>query len=304
MVEQLEIKNLTYLKSVILNRTDADYLLDDDGIDWGSVPSQISSRNSISGLGSIVSNVTLTDPRLIHIVGWVIPGDNLTIEDKKEYLSKICNPIDPIRIYCGEYTIEGRVDSAVKFSTSMSENNEVMCKCSISIKCANPFFIRHIEKHFGANTENPIEVLHTSTNPEGIPYAVRSVPIPLENFGDFDVGAEFLLELSDSYKELYVSTRDPKTSLSSYFRFTGGLSEGSILRVNTATNEKYVSNYTYWDLDSDWVQVYRALDASSFEDWCGLTLEVYLTEESQSASFEGLTLKISYDALYLTMEDE
>lgn len=300
MVEQIELKNLSYYKSAVLNRTDADYLLDDDGIDWGSVPSQISSRSSIDGLGSIVNNVKINKPRNISIIGWIIPGEASTIEQKKDYLSKICNPMDPIRIYCGEYTIEGRLKSTIKFATTTDENNEEMCKFSLSIECVYPFFLKHVEKRVGAGTDEPIQL---SSDTEGAD-SIRSLPIELENLGDFDVGAEFLIELSDTYQDLHVITKDPKTSLSSYFSLIGALNKGSVFRINTEVNKKYVSDYGFWDLNSDWVKVYKTIDPQiPLVDWCTLTLQLGISGTTESPTFDGVSLTIKYDVPYLAMED-
>lgn len=297
MVEQLELKNLSFYKGVVLNRTDADYLLDDDGVDWGSVPSHISSYSSIDGLGSVISNVSISNPRPIRIVGWITQGEDSTIEDKKEYLSKICNPIDPIRITCGAYTIEGRMSSSIKFATTMNENNEEMCKFSLYIECPKPFFTKHIERRLGASTSEPI-LIDEAASSETV---IKSLPITLENYGDFDVGAEFLIELSDTYQDLYVVSQDPKSLLPSFFGLEGTLREGTLFRVITETNRKYVSHYDLWNLNSEWVKVYKAFD--SLSNQCQLTLELGVSSSTRAANFEGVALTIKYDILYLSMED-
>ena len=303
MVEQIEIKNLNYQKGFILNRTDAEYLLDDNGVDWGSVPSRISSYNSIDGLGGIVNKVSISKSRTIQIIGWIIPGEQATIEEKKSYLSKICNPMDVLRIYCGAYTIEGVMKSTVKFANKTDENNEEMCKFSLSLDCAYPFFIKHIEKQLGAGTNNPLYVESSTYDDAGNITHISSYPIELENPGDFDVGAEFLITLSNAYKNLRVITKDPKTTLFSYFSLLGVLQEDTIFRVNTTPNHKYVSDYGAWDLNSDWVKIYKALSPKEdSKDWCLLTIQADIPEGSLIKDFEGIQLTIEYDVPYTSME--
>lgn len=303
MVEQITLKNLVFYKSAILNRADADYLLGDNGIDWGDVPSQISSRNSIDGLGSAVNSVTITNPRTISIIGWVTSGES-SIEQKKKYLSSICNPMDPIQLSCGDYTIEGRMASAIKFAATTRENNEEMCKFSLSIECAYPFFLKHIERKLGAGTEEPISVGSMDTDTEGKVSRINSLPIALENLGDFDVGAEFVIEFSDSYKDLHVFTKDPKTNLPTYFSLLGALNSGAVFRINTETNKKYVSDYDFWDLDSAWVKIYKTIDPEDYpDDYCVLTLQMDTTESTVNPDFSGIKLTIKYDVPYLAMED-
>ena len=303
MVQKVTIENLTYLRSVTLDRIDADYLLDDDGIDWGSVPSQISYSSTIGGLGSTVKKSSMTQPRNIRIVGWIITGD-ASIEEKKAYLSKICNPIDTVCITCGGYTIKGKLSSAIKFATATDENNEEMCKFSISIACAFPFFTKTIKKSFGEGTEDPflIQVGGTGT--------IFSFPMPLENFGEFTVGAKFTITLSATYTNIGIQTYVWNHTYDGQFNLIGTFPAGTKFYVNTISDHKSVSintssapgeAYKYWDLNSDWVQIYKTL--SPEDGYCYLVLSVDDYDVSEISGFNGIRVDVEYDTAYLSMED-
>lgn len=89
MVESITISNGSH--SIVLNRTNSDYLIDDNGINWGEVSSRFSTLSNLDGYGAELNAIETTDPREIHIIGWVV-GTEAQMAAKKAYLTQVLYP--------------------------------------------------------------------------------------------------------------------------------------------------------------------------------------------------------------------
>ena len=155
MIQELQIINKVNGQQLSLARDGStQYVLDE--IDWDvpsvsfstyRVPFQIGV--SLSGVelgtrqpsitGYIVSSV---DGRAFLGKSWneFLEAQLQDIEQKKYELNKTITPLQDIRVIVGDYFIEGRPSSAVKFSNKENENNEVLCMFTIDINCFSPMF--------------------------------------------------------------------------------------------------------------------------------------------------------------------
>lgn len=140
MVEKLTIKNLRTNNILIFDMEDADYLLYEGCIDWGSVETEHNTYQYVNQIGSTITDTTLGN-RDVSISGWIIGKDLSIIESKKKVLFNLINPLSEVEVQVGAWIINGKPNTNVRFSNNYKENNEVMCKFLIQIFCANPLFI-------------------------------------------------------------------------------------------------------------------------------------------------------------------
>ena len=65
---------------------------------------------------------------------------NKKIEERKKILNALIIPDDYIRMYIGDYYIEGKPDGSIQFGKTEAENNEYFCAFLIELYCSNPMF--------------------------------------------------------------------------------------------------------------------------------------------------------------------
>lgn len=135
-----------YNNYILFNRSDSDFLIDDDGLDWGEVTSEVSTINNLDSIGSTLNAVETSKPRPISIAGWVV-GTEDEMKAKKNLLRTILTPQYNLRILIPNedeppynYYIDTRLTEGLKFDPAYKANNEVMCKFSFSLEAAYPFF--------------------------------------------------------------------------------------------------------------------------------------------------------------------
>lgn len=184
MVDSIKLFNKSTSQSILLDKFSAGFLLDDEGIDWGTVTPTITSYPSIYGLGSEVSNITFQKEREIVITGWVINDNTGTIEQKKRILNNFVNPLNEVRLYAMKYYIDGYPKTSVKYTNKRKENNDIVCKFQITLTCVDPFF-RLIE---------PISHKEIKPNFDG---TWKGWSIELNNTSGFSYGIELYLKLDD-----------------------------------------------------------------------------------------------------------
>lgn len=162
MINSISLYNTVNQASVILNRSNSDYLIDDDGLDWGRVDTRISSVSNIDSVGVDIDRVFIDTPRDITISGWVV-GTESQMANKKSFLSKVISPKSLITITVGEYKIDVYATSALHISSEYRENNEVMCRFNVTMTAPYPFF--YVTKTYSSGFDH---VLNLGDIPVGV----------------------------------------------------------------------------------------------------------------------------------------
>lgn len=161
MIDSITLKNMDTSKSVGLSKTlGSRYMLETDGIQWGEAGAIHNTLSNHSGVGNIVTSSIIND-RTVNITGRICPvhstkqiaalydtSDRSEIIKYKEFeiedgcaeLSRIINPLSPVRIYVGNFYIEGKPTKSLSLSSEWRENNEVYKRFNISLECADPMF--------------------------------------------------------------------------------------------------------------------------------------------------------------------
>ena len=176
MVEEFTVTD--FHGTITFNRTNSDFLIDDNGLDWGEVNSTFSTIPNFNGMGSELNAVQTTDIREIHLVGWVV-GTPAQMSSKKTLLSEIISPQKPLRIQVSGYYMDVYLSKAVSFGKTEQTNNEKMCQFEMTFAAVYPFFQRSVQYNISSsgtiNNRGSIPVgakITLSANGASNPYVV------------------------------------------------------------------------------------------------------------------------------------
>lgn len=97
MIGEAEIYNSTKGVTLYFNQSDAEFLIDDGGLQVEDLESAISSYSIFDRIGEKINTVQIDSGRTITITGWVINVPESSLEDKKAKLSRIINPLDELK---------------------------------------------------------------------------------------------------------------------------------------------------------------------------------------------------------------
>lgn len=138
--------------SVVIAEDANDYVLDQDGLDLGTVGSVQNTTQYIDAIGKHLDSVVLS-PRDIAIVGWIIGPDEATIQHRKILLNKLVNPIYAITLEVGNYSIQFHSDSSIQYAREWDYNNEWMVKFQIQGTANMPLFSLKDPNIYGQTVE-------------------------------------------------------------------------------------------------------------------------------------------------------
>ena len=318
MIDAVKLKNLSTGSEIELTKSmDSAYLLETDGIDWGSAGATHSSYTNLTSVGNIIT-ATKINSRTISFTGRIcskhtnreiaelyhiskrseIAEMKLSeIEASKKVLSQLVNPIDYIRVTAGDFFIDGKADSSVVFSKNWKENNEVYCKFTFSITCEAPLFkyalaqITPLRGTYGG-FHFPLTIPKNRGMHFGniIAYQLMTV----ENIGDVAIGGVIHIKakgtlVNPSFTNVYTqeSIQIHKT-----------LSEGEVIKIDTinrtvigSTDGKNFTSYLqYWDFSNTW-----------FQFVVGNTLFGYSADDDTQ---ENMDIWIELNNSFYSMEDQ
>lgn len=281
MIESFKLKNNHTGDVLRFGVDDEEYLIDDDGVDWGTVEISHNTFQYPTQVG-VYKTSTTVGTRDVSITGWIIGETLQHIEEKKSILSNVVNPLQDVEIIAGEYLLKGTPSTNVKFGSARKDNNEVMCKFLVQIFCEFPMW----------QALNSINVSIADTKgmfgfplifkDGGIMMGLRkkSLFTDVANNGVLDVGAIIKLEahgVVNNPEVLNVNTLER-------IKINKVMSDGEEIIINTSKGERSVvgktnrgdyTNYiAYFDYDNEWMQLpvgittltYKTFDSSGSED--------------------------------------
>lgn len=268
MIEEISIFNKTLNQTILFNKSDAGFLLDNDNaIDWGYLNANISDYRTVSRVGVGVNNVAVSEGRNISIVGWLIDDSYGTIEEKKMQLNTFCNPFDDIVIYVGDFKISGSFSQTVQYSKSNKENNEIVCKFMLRIFCADPLFTYKEPQE--AMSYEVYQQLFTFPlvwlTGEDIVFGIRPGlnDFSLENSGTLATGFEAYLYINDTMSG--ISINNVTTGKSLKLKPSVTFESGDIIYINTVFGARVIkagqsldsltNAFQTFDLTSDFIEI-------------------------------------------------
>lgn len=261
MIGEAEIYNSTKGVTLYFNQSDAEFLIDDGGLQVEDLESAISSYSIFDRIGEKINTVQIDSGRTITITGWVINVPESSLEDKKAKLSRIINPLDELKFISKGRSINCRAKKAIEFGSKYKDNNDLICKFKIELYCPYPLF------------EGEAIRLQYTKIPAYIPY-------PCNQFLEFDSAGSSL--------DSFVNPGDVTTGFEMGFttsKASSGigisntyLTENNIFKIKTS--KSISGQYTLnTELDTDSYGFYSHSSGSKVLDLEGLDL---------SSSFFGL----------------
>ena len=144
MVESILLQNVetrAYLKLDML--TTPDYIL--NSVDWGVVESTHHSYKYVNQIGVYVTGTSL-ETRAVTIMGWVIADTERQMTQRKAMLNRFFNPQQAVDLFYKNYELRFLPSYSVRYSTTIAENNEIVCKFKVEGFCPDPLFKERFHK--------------------------------------------------------------------------------------------------------------------------------------------------------------
>lgn len=282
MIDEITLKNMDTLKSVTMSKEFGNpYVIETDGIQWGTVSATHNTVSNLTGVGHIVTSTSVKD-RPISITGRICPvhttkqiatlHNTSDIEEIEQYklfeiedacaaLSKIINPFSVLRISIGDFYIEGMATASLSISHKWKENNEVYKKFTFSLECANPMFLLKNKRNVvlsgvSGGFHFPLRI------PEaGMHFGeVQKYQLVLvENFSDIPTGVVIYMKATGTVENPTLTDVYSQKSI----RIKKTLSANEIVKIDTVARKVYGSTdngqtyeyyLDYWDWDNDWME--------------------------------------------------
>ena len=265
MVEGIKLQNVESKATLTFDMVSTpDYIL--NSVDWGVVESTHHSYKYVNQVGVYVTGTSL-ETRSVNIIGWVIADTELAMSQRKAVLNRFFNPRQAVDLFYKNYVLRFLPDSSVRYSVTMIENNEVMCKFQVEGFCPDPLFAEQAEnKIVAASTRAmfhfPLIISKTPDPPGGVAFGLRqpSLIVGIHNAGAVAVGMKIIFRAIGSLVNpalIDVNTQE-------YLKINKSMEAGEEIVANTIIGEKKIvgtmngisSNYfKYRDLDSIWLQL-------------------------------------------------
>ena len=265
----------------------SEYYFLEDGIDIGSANIEQNTYSYPYQVGVSISNTTIRT-RDLSIKGYVsyhptiaeiesVNGENgkllseiieKRIEAKKKVLNALIIPNDYIRMYIGDYYIEGKPDGTIQYGKTMQENNEYFCAFLIQLYCANPMF-RKI-KETVSNIAASIGSFHFPwvLKPTGIILSSRKgyQLIYAENEGNATIGGIITIEAKGEVEN--IELENVTTGDTIKINKTLHTGEKVVINTNDGNNKGIYGTYNlvtenyykYWDPDNKWMKFPQGLN--------------------------------------------
>lgn len=292
MVSNFIIENRTTQENITFGQSDEfQYLIKE--VDWGNASASHNTYNFPNQVGVSISS-TKINSRDITITGYVyylLTKEEMTsldrnmwedycyekIKKKKKILDEIINPIDYVRVVIGNYYIEGKPSSSVKYGINEEENNIYFCKFLINIYCNNPMFKKNTVTKTVISGSSGLFHFPLVLKPSGIAMSSRKnyLILAVENEGSVAIGGKIIFKAKGEVLNPSVEN----LSTGEKITINKTLQEGEIVTVNTVDgkdknitgylNGVTMSYFNYWNFENSW-----------FKFGKGTTLVGYSTENA------------------------
>lgn len=256
MVQEMTLTNLTTQNSILIgDGTNSVYVL--DSVDWDTpsvnvstyrVPKQVGESFSSMVVGSrnpTIIGYVIADTRNIEAKAWdeYYQKQLEQIEKSKIVLDKLINIYYDICINVNGYELYARPVSPVKYANTETENNEVLCKFQIELKCFEPMFIKGKDVigltevagafHFPFHVTNSEQLIFGQLKSKG--------NIVIENDGDIDSGCIITIR---AIAGALVDPQVNNITTGEYIGLEGvTIPYGDYIEINTNTGEEEIVHH-------------------------------------------------------------
>ena len=265
MVEGIKLQNVETRAVLMLDMVSTpDFIL--NSVDWGVVESTHHSFKYVNQIGVYVTGTSL-ETRSVTIQGWIIAENESLMTIRKTTLNRFFNPQQAVDLFYKNYVLRFLPNTSIRYSVTVAENNEVVCKFKVEGYCPDPLFAEQTEsKITAASTQAmfhfPLVISREPNPPGGIVFGLRepSFIVTVTNKGAADVGMKIVFKASGTLTNpslINVNTQK-------FFKVNKTMVAGEEIIIDTIIGEKKIeghlngitSNYfKYRDLDSTWLQL-------------------------------------------------
>ena len=152
MVQDIELVNDVTNAKLPLSTTKTDYYIL-DSVDWGVIQATHYDYKYIGQYGVTYVGHTV-GVRDIEIKGWIIARTEKEMTQRKKALNKFFNPLNLLKLNYSSYVLEFYCQTSIKYGSTESENNEVICHWAIDGVAPDPFFRLRKESYYKAAAVN------------------------------------------------------------------------------------------------------------------------------------------------------
>lgn len=265
MVEGIKLQNVETRAVLTLDMVSTpDFIL--NSVDWGAVESTHHSFKYVNQIGVYVTGTSL-ETRSVTIQGWVIAENESLMTIRKTTLNRFFNPQQAVDLFYKDYVLRFLPNTSVRYSTTIAENNEVVCKFKVEGYCPDPLFAEQTEsKITAASTQAmfhfPLVISREPDPPGGIVFGLRepSLIVAVTNKGAVNVGMKIVFKASGTLENPSLINVDTQE----FFKINKVMQAGEEITVDTIIGEKKIEGllngvkgnyFKYRDLDSTWLQL-------------------------------------------------
>lgn len=265
MIEGIKLQNVETRAILALDMISTqDFIL--NSVDWGVVESTHHSYKYVNQIGVYVTGTSL-ETRMVTIMGWIIADTEMQMTQRKLILNRFFNPQQAIDLFYQSYQLRFLPNSSVRYSTTIAENNEVICKFKIEGFCPDPLFTEQEQNKITvANTIGmfhfPLIISKTPNPPGGIIFGYRqpSLIVAIENKGAISTGMTIVFKANGTLSNPSLINIDTQK----FFKVNKTMQAGEQITINTTIGQKKIqgllhgelTNYfKYRDLESEWLQL-------------------------------------------------
>ena len=287
MVENIILKNLETQHILELDVVTTPYYILDK-VDWGQVDSNQYTYKYVNQIGVYVTGTSL-NTRDVNVTGWIIAFTDEQMSERKRMINRFVNPTQAISIRYKGYVLEFLPNKSIKYSATIKDNNNVVCRFEISGMAPDPLFKDEDEnKVTAAGTVGMFHFpLMLNAIDNGLPAVLMgfrqpSLIVNIYNKGMSVTGVRIVFKALGTVKNpslLNVDTQE-------FFKVNKTLVAGEEVEINTNIGSKKIigtlngvtENYfRYRDLDSTWLQLNIGDNLFRYDAEVGLdVLECYV----------------------------
>lgn len=287
MVESITLKNTVTSAVLELDKVTTPYYVLDSAT-WGEVEGTHHSYKYVNQVGVYVTGTSL-GTREVSVTGWIIADTEQQMTERKAMLNRFVNPQQLVELSYSKYRLKFLPNSSIAYSTTIAENNEVVCKFKIVGLAADPLFKDDREDQVSAASTKamfhfPLIINKTEQDPPVILFGVRepSLIVNVYNSGAVSTGMRIV------FKALGTLTGPSLINVytQEYFKLNKTMYAGEMVEITTTIGEKKViahvngvdlNYFKYRDLDSTWLQLDVGDNLFRYDAESGIdNLEVYI----------------------------
>lgn len=243
MVENITLRNISTSAVLELDKVTTPYYILDSAT-WGEVEGTHHSYKYVNQVGVYVTGTSL-GTREVEITGWIIADTEEQMTDRKAMLNRFVNPQQAIELSYKTYRLNFLPNSSIRYSATIAENNEVICKFKISGMAADPLFKNDHEDRIAAASTKPmfhfpLIMNKIEQNPPAAIFGVREPSLIVSVFNSGAVGTGMRIV----FKALGTLTGPSLINVYNreYFKLNVELHAGDIVEIYTNIGEKKSSS--------------------------------------------------------------